>query len=325
MPRNRVALPIEWRVDHHRGGQPPTRPDLRVAELAARRHGVIAHDEALACGLTPRQIERRIEAGRLHPKYRGVYAVGHPGLSLPGRFLAGVLAAGGHSALSHAAGAAHLGLEEWDERRIVEVTSLGPTRGEHARLYVHRTARLDPIDVWTVQGIPVTSPARTIADLSGRLGPKPLRRLIREALVRKLVTYRELVEALERLRPFRGAGKLARLLATEPAPTRSELEDIVLDLILGAGFVPPDVNVPVWIRQRRVIPDFRWPAQRLIVEADGAAYHDDPLSRAADAERQALLEAAGERVLRVRWKQAIGRRTETVARLAAAGAPRVGG
>ena len=53
------------------------------------------------------------------------------------------------------------------------------------------------------------------------------------------------------------------------------------------------------------IPDFRWPDQRLVVEADGAAWHDNPLAREDDAERQALLEAAGERVIRVTWEQAV--------------------
>ena len=60
----------------------------------------------------------------------------------------------------------------------------------------------------------------------------------------------------------------------------------------------PDVNVPLVLDGRRVIPDFRWPDRRLVVEADGAACHDDPLARDDDAERQALLKAHGERVLR---------------------------
>lgn len=68
------------------------------------------------------------------------------------------------------------------------------------------------------------------------------------------------------------------------------------------------------------MPDFRWPEQRLVLEADGARWHDGELAREDDAERQALLEAAGERVLRVRWEQAVCRENQTVARLRAAGA-----
>ena len=46
-------------------------------------------------------------------------------------------------------------------------------------------------------------------------------------------------------------------------------------------------------------------------------------AREDDAERQALLEAHGERVLRVSWAQAIARPQETLLRIRAAGAPSV--
>jgi very-short-patch-repair endonuclease len=55
-----------------------------------------------------------------------------------------------------------------------------------------------------------------------------------------------------------------------------------------------------------------------VVEADGAAWHDNRLAREDDAERQALLEAHGERVLRVTWAQAIAQRAQTLKRLRAA-------
>ena len=74
---------------------------------------------------------------------------------------------------------------------------------------------------------------------------------------------------------------------------------------------------------RRIVPDLRWPEQRLVVEADGRIWHDNPIARADDAERQAVLEASGERVLRVTWHQALGGRARTVARIARAGAPRL--
>lgn len=114
------------------------------------------------------------------------------------------------------------------------------------------------------------------------------------------------------------------MIATGPAPTRSELEDVVLDLMLRGGLAHPDINVPLILDGRRVIPDFRWPEHHLVVEADGAAWHENRLAREDDAERQVLLEAHGERVLRVTWQQAITRSTQTLSRLRAAGAPRFG-
>jgi very-short-patch-repair endonuclease len=79
--------------------------------------------------------------------------------------------------------------------------------------------------------------------------------------------------------------------------------------------------VPLRINGRRLGPDFRWPESRLVLEADGAAWHDSKLSREDDAERQAVLEAHGERVVRVTWQQAVAKPRQTVARIRAAGAP----
>ena len=126
---------------------------------------------------------------------------------------------------------------------------------------------------------------------------------------------------MSRLGSRRGIRNLRRILATGPAPTRSGLEDVVLDLILSGGLSHPDVNVPMKLEGRRIVPDFRWPEQRLVVEADGGAWHDHKLAREDDAERQVLLEAHGERVLRVTWEQAVARASQTLGRLRAAGAP----
>jgi very-short-patch-repair endonuclease len=99
----------------------------------------------------------------------------------------------------------------------------------------------------------------------------------------------------------------------------------LLDLIVSGGLVVPDVNRPLTINGRRVIPDFRWPQQRLVIEADGAEWHDFRVAREDDAERQAILEADGERVVRVTWDQAVRRQKQTLARLEAAGAPKLQG
>ena len=74
----------------------------------------------------------------------------------------------------------------------------------------------------------------------------------------------------------------------------------MLELIRRGGLARPNVNRPVALGRRRVIPDFRWPEQHLVVEAD-----DNAVAREDDAERQALLKAHGERVVRITWRQAI--------------------
>jgi very-short-patch-repair endonuclease len=263
----------------------------------------------------------RVQKGHLHPLYRGVYAVGHRNLQLHGRLLAAVKACGPNAVLSHYSAAALYELVRWDDR-YPEITAR--TKRTHPGIRIHRSSLLDVDDVTRRHGIPVTTPARTLVDLAATFEYRALRRVVREAQ-RRLVTVRQLTRALDRLGPRRGVTKLAKILATGHAPTRSELEDTMLDLLLAGGLQHPHVNRPLMIDGRRVVPDFRWPDQRLVLEADGAAWHDDRLTREDDAERQALLEASGERVVRVTWAQAVGRRTQTLVRLRAAGAPSLRG
>jgi hypothetical protein len=291
-----------------------------MARRAAGQWGVLSTAELLECGLTYAAISRRGHNGFLHQLYAGVWAVGHPNPPLEGRLLAAVKACGPGAVLSHRAAAGLWGFLDSDWLRP-EVLVVGSGTRIHAGLTTHRTARLDPQDVTRRRGVPVTAPARTLLDLAAVLDEGALRAAVRRAQGMRKVKVSDLVEVVRRLGPKRGSRLLTRIIASGPAPTYSVLEDLVLDLLLGAGIAHPEVNSPLTIRGRRVVPDFRWPEQRLVLEADGAAWHDDKIARENDAERQALLEAHGERVVRVTWAQALNRRAETLARLRAAGAP----
>lgn len=282
--------------------------------------GVLSLDELLACGLSHDAVTTRVRNGHLHRVHRGVYAVGHLQLSLEGHLLAAVKACGRRAVLSHYAAAVLWRLLRWDGRKP-EVTVAGSATRRRAGLRVHRVGSWAPGDVTFRHGIPVTTPARTLLDLAAVVDEQRLRRAVREAQALRLADAAAMLDVLRRAGPRPGCIALRRLVTEGPAPTRSELEDVVLELILRGGLERPDVNVPLLIDGRRVIPDFRWPHERLVVEADGATWHDGPIARADDAERQALLEAHGERVLRVTWHQAVTRPDETLARLRAAGAP----
>ena len=82
--------------------------DARLSRLATRQHGVVSRNQLLVLGLDTDQIAYRVQVGRLHRLYRGVYAVGHVRLTQRGRWLAAVIAcraggggSGSDSALSH--------------------------------------------------------------------------------------------------------------------------------------------------------------------------------------------------------------------------------
>jgi very-short-patch-repair endonuclease len=307
-------MPAEWSLRRPQADKLTTRSDVVVAQLASKHWGVLSLEELRSCGLTSDAVEVRVRNGHLHPLHRGVYAVGHTNLALEGRLLAAVKACGPTAHLSHFSAATVYGLVRWDDRYPeVSVT----VKRRHPGIRVHRTTT--PDRTWQ-RGIPVTTPARTLVDLAGILDYPALRRAVREAQ-RKLVTIPQILTTLDGLGPRRGTANLTKILATGYAPTRSELEDAVLDLILSAGFQRPDINQPIHIQGRTIVPDFRWPDQHLVVEADSAEWHDDRLTREDDAEKQAILEAHGERVVRVTWTQAIAHRAQTVQRRRAAGAP----
>lgn len=311
---------VGCRVSQPRADLLDTRPDLEIARRAAEQWGVLSMAELRDCGLSRQAVQARASIGRLHRLYRGVYAVGHPNPPLEGRFIAAVKACGTGAVLSHYSAAALHGFVSWDDR-YPEVTVIGSATRVHPRLRVHRTGELAAKDLTWQERIPLTSPARTLADLAGSLDDRSLRRAIRQAQSLRRVQLSQLADVIGRLGRRRGVRRLAEVIATGSAPTRSELEDLVLDLVLNGGLAHPDVNVPLMLDRRLVVPDFRWPAQRLVLEADGAAWHDHRLAREDDAERQALLEAHGERVVRVTWKQAVSQPRQTLVRLRAAGAP----
>jgi very-short-patch-repair endonuclease len=276
---------------------------------------VVSIHELRSYGYDDDAVRRHVSAGHLHPLYRAVYAVGHPEPPVEGLWLGAVKACGEGAVLGFYAAGALYRIVKWDGR-LPEVIVRGQAAPNGIR--THRTAHLPITDTTRRQGIPVTTVERTLRDLASILPYPQLRRAVREAQVLRLTTVGRLAAAIAAPGPRRGRANLARIVAGGPSPTRSELEDAVLDLLLQAGFDPPQVNVPITVGGRRVVPDFRWPQRKLVIEADGAAFHDNPTAREDDAERQALLEAHGERVLRVTWAQAITRRAQTTARVRAA-------
>ena len=255
--------------------------------------------ELRACGLTDRAIYTRVETGRLFPKYRGVYALGSPNISLEGQLFAAARACGPDAVVSHYSAGALRGWVRWDHR-LPEVTA--PTARRHKGIRTHRSANVERT---FFNGIPITPPIRTLIDLASILPYKALRRAVNEALNQGLIKPSDLLAT-----KHRGARKLRKILATA-APTRNDFEDIVNAITAEYGLSRPEVNQPYL----GYVPDFRWPAQRVILEADGAATHGHLLARTDDAERQKHLEAHGETVLRVTWNQATMQPARTARRI----------
>jgi very-short-patch-repair endonuclease len=200
------------------------------------------------------------------------------------------------------------------EAAEVDVTVAGRDPGDHPGIRMHRTRRLHRLDVRRCQRMPVTAPARTLLDLAEVVPIRDLERAVEEARIRRLVRPRQLLDVLEHSPGRRGAGALRGLLDGDPALTRSEAESRLLALLRAAGLAPTAVNA----RIGRYEVDFLWRPQRLVVEVDGYGYHGTRAAFERDRLRDAELQAAGYRVMRVTWRQLVNRPEALIARIAQA-------
>jgi very-short-patch-repair endonuclease len=273
--------------------------DVAIAVIAARQHEVISRPQLIRIGLSDDAIDWRIQAGRLHPLHRGVYAVGHPSVSREGRYLAAVLATGERAVLSHRAAA-----DLWELRASKEpkVDVIAPThrRGDSG-IRVHAN-ELDARDTTTRNDIRVTKPLRTLLDLAACVPDNELERAIRQAVYRRLTTTTLLAEEAQERPGRRGTKKLRRALINlgeAPGQTRSDLEQDFLPFLRKHRLPMPELNVRMRVRGIKLEADCLWSEQRVIVELDGRDAHDSTPAFESDRARDSALTAARWRVVRV--------------------------
>ena len=283
--------------------------------IAGRQLGLITVEQLNVAGIGRGVIARRVAAGFLHRMFRGVYLVGNP-IPLPGaRELGAILACGRRTFISHGSAA---GLWRVTAPQIVdvEVTAVGRNLRTRDNLRVHIVDELDPLDRRVVNGIPVTSAARTLIDLAAVAGIGELERAVNEARVQRLITDRDLRTALERAGRRSGTATLRRLLdhEAEPGFSRKEAERLVRRLIHDAGLPEPRCNARLEGRE----VDFLWPEQRLVVEVDGYRFHGHRSAFERDRKKDQLLTAAGYVVIRVTWLQLVHEPLRVAATIAAA-------
>ena len=75
-----------------------------------------------------------------------------------------------------------------------------------------------------------------------------------------------------------------------------------MELVRAAGLPMPLVNH----RVQGYEVDAYWPAWALVVELDSRSFHSSPTAFEADPVRDARLQRAGLRVLRVTWRRLVG-------------------
>jgi very-short-patch-repair endonuclease len=264
--------------DHSLDGRAP---DAEIWALVRRQHGVIARRQLLDRGLSPRQVERRIASGRLHPLWRGVYAVGRPLLDRHGRWMAAVLACGPGASLSHGSAAALWGFGS-EQRGSIDVSVPTRSRARLGGICTHRRNKATLEDTTVHEGIPVTSPIRTLIDQATYLRPMVLERAVNEADKLDRVRADVLHASLDAYRGQPGVRPLRMLL--DP-----KLEQLMRPLARAVGLPTPETKL--WVNGYEV--DFFWPELGIVVEADGLRYHRTASQQRRGLERDQTHLAAG--------------------------------
>lgn len=296
--------------------------DQRVAAIAEVQRGVVSRAQLRQAALSHDAIDRMAAKGRLHRIFRGVFAVGHRELPPWALETAALLAVGPEAVLSHLSAGALWGLlPALQPDDGVDVLRSGP-RMQRRGIRVHRTSRVEPRDVRVRDGLPVTSPARTLLDLAEVVPIRRLERALDEAIVQRLVRPAQVEDALARASGRHGAPKLAAVLGTAGRTrTRSEAEERLLALIRQAEIPAPETNARIGGFE----VDFLWRDQGLVLELDGYRFHSTRSAFERDRRKGAVLTAGGLRVMHATWLQAEHEGIALVVRLAQALHARPGG
>jgi very-short-patch-repair endonuclease len=286
--------------------------DARMAAFAAERYYVASLDELLELGLSRRSIARRLEDGRLHRLHRGVFAVGPGPVSRRGWWRAAALAGGEGAMVSHLQAAA---LRDLVKTPSGPINVLVPDRWlpDRKGLCFHSTARLAAFERDEIDGIPVTSLARTLLDCAAIVDELALRRMYERAERLETLDVRAIRQILRLRRGHRGVARLSALLDYDPAAAAdavSELERLYLDLLRSAGIPEPQVNVLV----DGHLVDCYWPDTDLVVELDSYEFHGDREAFERDRAKVVDLRAAGHEAVQFTYRQVTQRPAWVVTR-----------
>jgi hypothetical protein len=178
---------------------------------------------------------------------------------------------------------------------------------------VRRRRDLLPDEITRRDGLPVTTPARTLLDLGRAAERAEFEDAVAEALRRRIVTRDSLREMVARHPRHRGAAALAAVLGDGAATaSRSEAERRVRALCASGGLPAPEVNAHV----HGFEVDLFFRPQRVAIEMDGFAFHNSAQDFHRDRRRDSVLAAAGILVMRITWRHLTRERDATLVRIA---------
>ena len=273
---------------------------------AERRDGLMTSEVLGMDGQTRRRRDREQFDGHLRRVRRNVFAVGGAPRSWMQEVRAVVLAAGPNVAASNQTALRLLGGDRMESEAIHVIAPL-LRQVRMPGVIAHRSGYIAPGDLTARNGIPCTSPVRTVVDLSGALHDESLGRAGDDLIRRRLLDLDALRLRVSQLRPApgRSVARLRRVLAARiPGydPGESELEGRIRRIIDRAGLPVPSHQLRVEFGGVRYRIDFAWPERHVFLEGNGFGFHSMATALDRDARRQNEMVLVGWRPLEVTWR-----------------------
>jgi hypothetical protein len=252
-------------------------------------------DQLAAIGLDRRQLDRRVREFSVRRVLRGVYVDARVSDSRDLRTRAARLVMPQHGVATGCSASWLLGVDTFAPSERFDLTPQwmvphGTTRSvRHGVRFVE--GYLPPDDVITLDGISLTSPARTATDLMRR-SRRPWALAAADGLAHAgLVTVAELEARIARLKGYPGVVQARELVGMVEPLAESSGESCQRLRLLDAGFPRPQAQLVLHDYAGGFIGrfDHAYEAQRVICEHDGAAFHSTPDDVLRDERRRAYV------------------------------------
>ena len=276
-----------------------------VLERMRQQHGLISRQQALAEGMTDKQIRWRLGAGQWLRASHGVYRHRTAPDTRVARLLAACIAR--DALASHRSAAALHGIEGFRLDCIELVVPRGGARSLKGAI-LHQSTQFDLTKRTECQRVPCTGLGRTLLDVSGVVSRERVDRavdaVLRDGRLRLTDLYQVLVSHARRGRngcaAFRAS--LEDRLDGEAIPL-SAWSRMVADLLVESGLSRPAMEYRVHNPGGGFVAqvDLAYPDCRVAIELDSRRWHLNRVSFDRDPERRNRLTVLGWTVLNFTW------------------------
>ncbi len=272
-----------------------------IDKLARNQAGLITREQVRATGGSDSFIARCVKEASLERVLPGVFRLRSSPRTHSQRLMAAYLWAGPTAALSFITAAYILGLQE-REPSSIEITQPWPRRSPSKEIILH-TSALGPGETIRRSGMRVTSPSRTLFDMSSRLRRCTIESMTEKALREGLTSRAKLEKTLAARPGCPGAVTMRRVLNDLcQTLTDSELEVLVAQLVRSQKLPEPERQVPFEVDGHAYRIDFAYPQKRLCIECDGFAFHSDREAFDRDRDKTNMLTSQDWSLLRFTWR-----------------------